>query len=394
MGSVREKNGKGFYDFRYKNKRCKEYTGVPATKQNLQIMKQEMEKIEAEIILGIFDYKSHFPNSTKVALFASLDEKTKQDDGIPSFKAFSQDWFEENEGQWKKSYIENIRGIIDKYLLPQFGDKNISHISKTDIKKYRGNLAKDSTPGKKISADRTNHVMAVMNQIVTEAADRFDFNNIFNAFKPLKVPKPDIYPMTFSEVNLFLRKIRPDFRDYYLIRFFTAMRTGEIDGLQWQYVDLKRREILIRETVVKCKIETPKNLSSYRTIEMSSPVFEAFSRQYKVTGKTNKFVFCNAEGNVLDHSNVSKRIWHPMLRHLGLKARPAYQSRHTAATLWLSAGENPTWIAMQMGHSNTRMLFERYSRYVKDASRNDGSTFEKLLMMQLDQHNKGNTSNE
>jgi len=127
---------------------------------------------------------------------------------------------------------------------------------------------------------------------------------------------------------------------------------------------------------------------------MSSPVFEAFSRQYKVTGKTNKFVFCNAEGNVLDHSNVSKRIWHPMLRHLGLKARPAYQSRHTAATLWLSAGENPTWIAMQMGHSNTRMLFERYSRYVKDASRNDGSTFEKLLMMQLDQHNKGNTSNE
>jgi integrase len=113
-----------------------------------------------------------------------------------------------------------------------------------------------------------------------------------------------------------------------------------------------------------------------------------------VTGKTNKFVFCNAEGNVLDHSNVSKRVWHPMLRYLGIKARPAYQSRHTAATLWLSAGENPQWIARQLGHSNTRMLFERYSRYVVDITRNDGSAFEKLLMMQLDQNKEEDTSNE
>ena len=54
---------------------------------------------------------------------------------------------------------------------------------------------------------------------------------------------------------------------------------------------------------------------------------------------------------------------------LGLKPRRAYQTRHTAATLWLSAGENPEWIARQLGHSTTEMLFRVYSRYIPNVTR-------------------------
>ncbi|EBK2343823.1 site-specific integrase, partial [Salmonella enterica subsp. enterica serovar Enteritidis] len=67
------------------------------------------------------------------------------------------------------------------------------------------------------------------------------------------------------------------------------------------------------------------------------------------------------------------------LRLLGLKARNAYQTRHTAATLWLAAGEAPEWIARQMGHANTTMLFKVYSRYVPNMTRRDGSAFEALI---------------
>ena len=59
--------------------------------------------------------------------------------------------------------------------------------------------------------------------------------------------------------------------------------------------------------------------------------------------------------------------------------RNPYQSRHTAATLWLAAGEAPEWIASQMGHSNTKMLFTVYSRYVPNLTRQDGSALDKLL---------------
>ncbi|MFO0325217.1 MAG: site-specific integrase, partial [Burkholderiales bacterium] len=43
------------------------------------------------------------------------------------------------------------------------------------------------------------------------------------------------------------------------------------------------------------------------------------------------------------------------------------------------AGENPEWIARQMGHSTTEMLFRVYSRFVPNLTRRDGSAFERLI---------------
>lgn len=86
-----------------------------------------------------------------------------------------------------------------------------------------------------------------------------------------------------------------------------------------------------------------------------------------------------ALGGPLYHNNVRRRVWRPLLRHLGLRIRRPYQTRHTAATLWLAAGESPEWIARQMGHTTTEMLFRVYSRYVPNLTRQDGSAFDRLL---------------
>lgn len=59
--------------------------------------------------------------------------------------------------------------------------------------------------------------------------------------------------------------------------------------------------------------------------------------------------------------------------------------RHTAATLWLASGEAPEWIARQLGHTSTEMLFRVYSRYVPNLTRQDGSAMERLLASQLTQ---------
>ncbi len=97
----------------------------------------------------------------------------------------------------------------------------------------------------------------------------------------------------------------------------------------------------------------------------------ALKQQSKVTCDID-YVFANKAGNPLSVHNVTKRIWYPLLRRLGLPPRRPYQTRHTAATLWLAAGENPEWIARQMGHSTTEMLFRIYSRYVPNLTRFHG----------------------
>jgi len=47
--------------------------------------------------------------------------------------------------------------------------------------------------------------------------------------------------------------------------------------------------------------------------------------------------------------------------------------------LWIASGESPEWVAHQMGHTTTEMLFSVYSRYVPNLTRRDGSAFEQLL---------------
>ena len=89
--------------------------------------------------------------------------------------------------------------------------------------------------------------------------------------------------------------------------------------------------------------------------------------------------FCRPEGTPIRHSNFRNRVWNPLLRHLGYEMRTPYHTRHTAASLWLAAGESPEWIARQLGHSNTEMLFRVYSRYAPNLTRDDGSAFDRLL---------------
>ena len=66
--------------------------------------------------------------------------------------------------------------------------------------------------------------------------------------------------------------------------------------------------------------------------------------------------------------------------------RRPYQCRHTAATLWLAAGENPEWVANVLGHSTTEMLFRVYSRFVPNLTRNDGLAFAGLVNGHLGKH--------
>lgn len=113
---------------------------------------------------------------------------------------------------------------------------------------------------------------------------------------------------------------------------------------------------------------------------MSQVVYDALKAQETATKGKSEYVFCGRNNQPLDNKNVTNRVWYPLLRHLDFERRRPYQTRHTAATLWLASGESPQWIARQLGHTTTEMLFRVYSHYVPNLTRLDGSAFERLLM--------------
>jgi integrase len=387
MGSVRvrESTQKLFFDFKYRGKRCREQTALDNTPANRKKLQAILKRIEAEITLGTFEYHKYFPDSPRAREFTRQAElqRARAAHDTPLFREFSQTWLDEMRIQWRRSYIATIEGTLENYLVPEFGESEVGHITRQEILSFRASLAKVQTRSKKpLSASRINRVMTPLRMILGEAANRYEFTSPYQGIKSLRVPRSDVEPFSLEEVRLILDSVRPDFRNYYVVRFFTGLRTGEIDGLAWDCVDFQRRQILVRQAIVEGEIEQTKTDGSYRHVEMSQVVFDALKDQQKATG-TNTFVFCNREGNPLNHNNVTTRIWYPLLRHLGLRKRRPYQTRHTAATLWLAAGENPEWIARQMGHTTTEMLFRVYSRYVPNLTRRDGSAFERLLIKEF-----------
>ena len=397
MASVNARNGLLYLDFRYKGQRCREYTKLADTVAHRKRLEKVGTRIEAEIILGTFVYRNYFPDSKRADVFEEYDQKVEAarkseageeaEDSTPTLAEFAQIWLSEKQVEWRDSHYTAVVGTLQAYAMPTFGEKKLNDITKAEILQFRATLAKDPLrKSSALKASTVNKAITPFRMIMNEAAERYDFTSPFLGVKSLKIQRTDIEPFSLDEVNLFLTKVREDYKAYYTVRFFTGMRTGEVDGLRWKYIDFERREILVRESVVQNKMTYTKNDGSQREIFMSQPVYDALREQHKVTGG-QEFVFCNRDGNPLYHHNVTRRIWHPTLRYLGLKRRPPYQTRHTAATLWLAAGEAPEWIARQMGHTTTEMLFRVYSRYVPNLTRQDGSAFERLILTGLAEEN-------
>ena len=407
MSSIRvhKPNGALFFDFRYMDDRCREYTLLPDTPTNRKKLEKVLLKIESEIAAGTFVYANYFPNSkalkrldkagkagvmpTEVAMaadaLASGSAEALRMGAGPVFKDFATTWFDKRSIEWRRSHIKSLLSTMNGRLVPHFGAKVVGSITKADVLEFRATLAKVKGRGEQIglSPKRINEIMGLLRQILNEAADRFEFTSPMTNIKKLRQCKTDVDPFNLVDVQRIIATGRADYKNYFTTRFLTGMRTGEVHGLKWKYVDFELRIIRVRETFVMGEDEYTKTDGSQRDIQMSQPVYDALKAQFEATGKKSEYVFCNLTGQPLDNKNFSDRVWYPLLRHLGLTARRPYQMRHTAATLWLASGEAPEWVARQLGHTSTEMLFRVYSRYVPNLTRQDGSAMERLLASQM-----------
>jgi integrase len=400
MGSVRVRTetGKLFIDFRYQGRRCREQTVLSDSAANRRRLRKLLEEVEQEIASGAFDYASRFPGSKNAQRFATASYLSSTQPSqapitaqavappivfpeTPFFKDFADTWKMECTPQWRPSHLEAVEGVLNKYLLPVFGELEVAVIKRADVLAFRAQLSKkQSRTGRRLGNNRINKIMTFLRQILNEAADRYEFPRAFQGIKPLKIPKAEVHPFTLDEVNLILEKVRPDYRNYMAVRFFSGLRSGELHGLRWQNIGFEAGLILVRETLVKGEVQSGgKTYESVRDVPMLPIVREALEAQKKITGGKYEWVFCNRNGSPIDTNNFVKRVWTPMLAYLDLPYRRPYQTRHTTATLMLAAGEAPEWIARVLGHTSTEMLFKTYSRFVPNLTRRDGSAMCRLL---------------
>lgn len=224
---VRKESGLLIMDFYYKGTRCREQTALPDSVANRKKVQKVLERIEAEITSGTFEYRRFFPASKNASKFdvtyeaaaptqisQALNEVMDQGVGIaaagiagtPLIKDFAETWYGEKVVEWRRSHKVTIRSDIDARIIPRWGDKEVGRVTKADILAYRAELAKVQARGKEktLSNRRINKILNLLRQIINEAADRFNFRTPFQNIKQLKVNKTDANPFTLEEVQTIL----------------------------------------------------------------------------------------------------------------------------------------------------------------------------------------------
>lgn len=178
--------------------------------------------------------------------------------------------------------------------------------------------------------------------------------------------RTDVDPFSREQVQVILeaadgRKLGP----LWTILFLTGMRFGEAAALRWESVDLQSRQLRIERTGKYHKREfrerQPKTDRSRRIIVLPKQVAESLANLPRHLDCDN--VFFNRAGKPHDIS-VVRRVWKRLLRDAGVSHRPLHQTRHTYATLTLTAGVPVHIVSAVLGHSSPATTLNLYSHYL------------------------------
>ena len=155
----------------------------------------------------------------------------------------------------------------------------------------------------------------------------------------------------------------------------TGLRTSELIALEWGDIDWEAGLVRVRRALVKGSIKRPKTKAGERSVMLFEPALDALKSQRQFTFLADGRIFHNPRTNEPWEGDgpIRKTLWQPALKRAGVVYRIPYQTRHTYASTLLSKGENPMWVAQQMGHTDWGMIRKRYGRWIPDVDTSVGS---------------------
>ena len=324
----------------------------------------------------------------------------------------------------KDSTFQNYIYMYGMFVQPNFGRKRAVAVKRSDVKRFYNQLADD----KILKIATIDNVHNVLHQVFQVAVDD-DYirkNPTDGVLKELKLShqfdSEKRKALTVEQQTLFLNylKSHPKYRHWYptfYIMANTGMRVGELTGLRWRDVDLKKRTISINHTLVYYNhrdekgcyfsINTPKTVAGERSIPMTEDVYKAFlmEREYQQEAEITSvgrvdgyddFIFVNRDGNMQHQGTLNKALKRIMrdcndeiLDKHGADSNPVllppfscHNLRHTFATRLCESGINVKVIQDILGHADIGTTMDIYVDVTKEIKDREIAAYESYLKEQ------------
>lgn len=344
--------------FQWEGRRHRERLAIPPTPANQRAAARLRDDIVDAIRLGKFtvkEFAEHFPNSPFL--------KKNQIKVTEPCEEVVETWLTIAEQELAPTTLGEYRRTLRRHFLPEFGRRAIASITYEELMLHLAN--------KKIKSAKTfNNIMTPIRGLFAFALKTRKISQDITAEIPARKnqrAKPD--PLEVREIELVLDHLRKKQDDqwlnYFEFAFFTGLRPSELIALQWGNIDFHHKKATIKAARVRA---VDKGVKTYRSrdVDLQGRALDALRRQKKHTFMHADFVFYNPRTGqrFFDTGDPVQECWRPTLRACGIRDRDAKQTRHSFATMCLHAGMNPAYVARQMGHTDTRMFFEVYSKWI------------------------------
>jgi len=353
--------------FHYKGTRCREAIKRKPTAGNLKFASNYRGEILIAIDDGTFIYSETFPNSKNAAKFESITNLK-----MPTVKELLLAYFKRHEAVFKSSTKRDYRNTINNHLIPKFGDKYIDELNHDDIIEWHIE--------KGVTNKRMSNLITPLRVAMNEAIPKYIHVNFLNGWShnPQEKPrKSKIDPFNAEEQSAILSVLSGQAYNLVAFAFWTGLRTSELCALNWSEVDFigKKIEVFQAQTRDAIEPETPKTKAGIRFVDLLPPALAAIKSQKKFSFlHESSRVFLNPRTGEpwAGDGPIRKTLWVHALKRAGVRYRYQYQTRHTFASMMISVGEPPLWVAHQLGHATVEMVNRNYAKWIPDKKEKPG----------------------
>lgn len=364
---IREASSSSYeISFTYMGERCRERIRLKPSPANHKKVANYLGTICSAIELNNFDYSISFPDSPRAKKFSMGPISG------PTVKEYMLSWIDKRATQLKDSTIRQYTNITNQMLIPTIGDIRLSELKRNDVKE----IVMSNPAGNR----RLAGIQSVLRTALTDAVeDELIDSNVLLGWKFKRKDAPvasDVNPFSKEEQARILSKVSGQVRNQFIFSFWTGLRPSELIALDWDDVDWVRREVYIMKVRTRnsTKPERTKTPAGTRWVDLLGPAYDALLAQKAHTFLAGREIFQNpGTGTRWRGDDRIRDVWVRALKLSGVKYRRLYQTRHTYASMMISSGENPSWVADQMGHKDWGMIRKTYAKFMPDSVENAGS---------------------
>jgi len=291
----------------------------------------------------------------------------------PTLSEFVNDSYRKNfMRKLSPTTVTNYNVYLDRYILPNLGDKHMDQITVEDIQKLydwmadskkhgcRTNLNSDTIKRVGGLIGRLYHI-AIEMKLVTDSPIKKTLLTNDGEEPGHHQALPD------SEVTRIKQQVAdlPDEQQrlYMGLLIYTGMRREEIAGIGWEHIHLEDRYGEICRVVVypdgKNAVIRNKTKTKYSAREFIIP--EPLYEILKPCEKKEGFIIHGRDADKPAPISTLKRIYTRAFRTLGIEGYDNHDWRATFGTQLKEAGMTSAQVADLMGHADTRMVETTYA---------------------------------